>query len=287
MHPILFKIPLFGLFGHEYLPIYSYGVMVALGFLLGSWYVSRQARNFGEDPAKALDLVFYILIAAILGSRILHVLVAEREKFFENPLYLFRIWEGGLVFYGGFIASLLVSVWFFRKHKLPALKFCDFFAPAIALGHAIGRQGCFLAGCCHGRPLLHETWYSVTFPFDPNSLAPSGVPLYPTQLMESGAEFLIFLGLHWVLKRKKIPHHLTVGPKGQSPSAMGQVVGFDGQIISLYLMVYAVVRFLLEFWRGDAERGFVSGTDFSTSQLIAVIMFAFGAGVYLYRRRHA
>lgn len=265
MHPILFKIPLFGLFGHEYLPIYSYGVMVALGFLAGSWYVSRQAKAQGEDPAKALDLVFYILIAAILGSRILHVLVAERERFFENPLYLFRIWEGGLVFYGGLIASLLVSVWFFRKHKLPALKFCDFFAPAIALGHAIGRQGCFLAGCCHGHPLLAQAWYTITFPYNPDSLAPSGVPLYPTQLIESAAEFLIFLGLHWVLKRKK----------------------FDGQVIALYLMLYALARFFIEFWRGDIDRGFVFGGGLSTSQLIALIMFAIGAGFYLYRRKHA
>lgn len=265
MYPILVKIPLFGLFGHEYLPIYSYGVMVAVGFLAGSWYVSRQARFQNEDPAKALDLVFYILIAAIVGSRILHVLVAERDRFLENPFYLFRIWEGGLVFYGGLIASLLVAFWFFKKHRLPALKFCDFFAPAIALGHAIGRQGCFLAGCCHGRPLLTKTWYTVTFPFDPNSLAPPGIPLYPTQLIESGAEFLIFLGLHWVLQRKK----------------------FHGQVIALYLMIYAIARFLIEFWRGDIVRGFLFGTDISTSQFIAMIMFAMGAGLYLYKREHA
>ncbi len=259
MYPILLKIPLFGLFGYDYVPIHSYGVMVALGFLAGSWYVSRQAKRLGEDPVKALDLVFYILIAAILGSRLLHVLVSERERFFENPLYLFKIWEGGLVFYGGLIASLLTAVWFFKKQKLPAWKFCDFFTPALALGHAIGRQGCFLAGCCHGKPLLYSTWYSVTFPSD--SLAPPGIPLYPTQLIESLAEFLIFLGLNWNLKRKK----------------------FDGQIIALYLMIYAVVRFLIELLRGDIERGFVFGGVLSTSQLIAVFLFAIGGGIYVYR----
>lgn len=264
MYPILIKIPLFGLFGHDYLPIYGYGVMVALGFLAGSWYVSRQARSQGEDPAKALDLVFYILIAAIVGSRVLYIFVAERTRLFQDPLYLFKIWEGGLVFYGGLIAALAVSIWFFKKHKLPAWKYCDFFAPAIALGHAVGRQGCFLAGCCHGRPLLSEAWYTVTFPYDPNSLAPGGVPLYPTQLIESAAEFLIFLGLAWGLKRKK----------------------FDGQIISLYLMGYSLARFLIEFSRGDIDRGFVFGTNLSTSQFIAMIMFAIGLGMYLYRRKH-
>lgn len=263
MYPILIKIPLFGLFGYDSLPIHSYGVMMALGFLAGSWYVSRQAKRQGEDPARALDLVFYILIAAIVGSRILYLLVAERARLFQDPLYLFKIWEGGLVFYGGLIAALIVSIWFFRKHRLPAWKYCDFFAPAIALGHAIGRQGCFLAGCCHGRPLLTKAWYTITFPYDPNSLAPAGIPLYPTQLIESAAEFLIFLGLAWGLKRKK----------------------FDGQIVCLYLMAYALARFLIEFLRGDSERGFVFGTLLSTSQFIAMIMFAIGVGMYLYRGR--
>lgn len=261
MYPILVKIPLFGLFGLDSIPIYSYGVMVASGFLIGSWYVGRQARLQGEDPAKAMDLVFYILIAAILGSRVFHVLIAEREQFFKNPLTLFKIWQGGLVFYGGLIFSLLTAVWFFKKYRLPAWKYSDFFAPAIALGHALGRQGCFLTGCCHGKPLLYATWYSVTFPLN-SSLAPGGIPLYPTQLMESLAEFSIFLFLNWKLKRKK----------------------FDGQIICLYLMIYAGARFLIEFLRGDSDRGFLFGTEISTSQGIAVILFAIGMAMYVYRR---
>lgn len=262
MYPILIKIPLFGLFGREFIPIYGYGVMVAAGFLLGSWYVGRQAKKFGEDPAKALDLVFYILIASILGSRILHVLVADRESFFQNPLVLFKIWEGGLVFYGGFIGALLASVWFFKKHRLPAWKYCDFFAPAVALGHALGRIGCFLAGCCYGSPLLEKTWYSIVFPPNPSSLAPANIPLVPTQLLESLAEFLIFLGLNWGLKRKK----------------------FDGQIISLYIMSYAAFRFTIEFWRGDFDRGVVFGSWMSTSQFVAMVLFAIGGGMYVYRR---
>lgn len=261
MFPILLKIPLFGLFGQESFPIHSYGLMVALGFLVGTYYIQRTAKKIGENPAHALDLIFYILIAAIFGSRIFFVLISERDAFFENPLILFKFWEGGLVFYGGFIASLLVSVWYLKKHHLPVWKYFDLFAPAVALGHAIGRLGCFLSGCCFGRPLLSPTWYSVTFPPNPASLAPAGIPLYPTQLLESGAEFLTFLFLAWFFKKRK----------------------FDGQIISLYFMIYAVVRFAIEFFRGDAERGFVLETSFSTSQFIATILFAIGLGFYLYR----
>lgn len=263
MYPVLFEIPLFGLFGHDSFPVYGYGVMVALGFLAGTWFVQREAKREGEDPAKALDLIFYILIAAILGSRVLFIFTTDPSLFWKDPLALFKIWEGGLVFYGGFIASVLVSLWYLRRHHLPAWKFCDFFAPAVALGHAVGREGCFLAGCCYGRPLLTEAWYAVVFPADPASLAPVGIPLYPTQLLESGGEFLIFLGLWWGLRHKK----------------------FDGQIFSVYLMLYALLRFLIEFLRGDLERGHLAGTWISTSQLIAMILFALGAGLYLYRRK--
>lgn len=263
MFPILVKIPLFGLFGLDSFPIHTYGVMVALGFLAGSWVVAREARQAGENPARALDLVFYILIAAILGSRILHVAVSERDLFLENPLHLFKIWQGGLVFYGGLIASLIVAFFYFRIYKLPALKYCDFFAPALALGHGLGRLGCFFTGCCHGSPLLRETWYSVIFPDNPNSLAPAGIPLYPTQFLESGVEFLFFFGLLWGLGRKK----------------------FDGQIFSLYLMLYAVARFGIEFLRGDPVRGFVFDGWMSTSQLIALFLFAGGLGLYWVRCR--
>lgn len=262
MHPILFKIPLFGLFGRESFPLHGYGVMVALGFLAGSWYVQRQARRAGQDPGRALDLVFYVLIAAIFGSRILHVLVSERDLFLKNPLHLFRIWEGGLVFYGGLLASLLVSIWYFRHYRLPAFKYADFFAPAVAMGHSLGRLGCFLAGCCYGRPLLERTWYAIVFPPVEGSLAPAGVPLFPTQIAESLAEFLIFLFLHWKLQRKR----------------------FDGQIVSMYLMLYSAWRFGIEFFRGDLERGFVAGSWISTSQLISMILFAIGLLLYLYRR---
>src|SRR3989338_2255711 len=108
MFPILLKIPILG-----GIPIHGYGVMVALGFIVGSWYIKREAIRVGIDPNRAMDLIFYILIAALLGSRVLYVFTAEWDRFVANPLNLFKICEGGLVFYGGFLGSLAVSSWYF------------------------------------------------------------------------------------------------------------------------------------------------------------------------------
>lgn len=254
MYPVLFKIPLFG-----GITIHTYGLMVAFGFLVALFYVTRESRRVGENPALAMDLAFYVILAAIIGSRILHVAISERERFFQNPLIFFKIWEGGLVFYGGLIAALAVSIWFIRRHKMNALKTCDIFAPAIALGHAIGRIGCTFAGCCYGRMLDHATWFSITFPPNPKSFAPTGVPLYPTQPMEVVGELLNFAILVVLSRYKR----------------------FEGQLIGTYLILYAILRFVVEFYRGDAERGFLFGGLLSTSQTISVILFVIGVLFYV------
>ena len=258
MFPILLKIPILG-----GIPIHGYGVMVALGFIVGSWYIKREAIRVGIDPNRAMDLIFYILIAALLGSRVLYVFTAEWDRFVANPLNLFKIWEGGLVFYGGFLGSLAVSSWYFRRHKLPVWKWCDLFIPAVALGHSFGRLGCFLAGCCYGRPLLENSWFAITFPDHVQSWAPPNVPLYPTQLMESAAEFLTFLLLVSFRKKKK----------------------FEGELFAGYLLIYAIVRGVIETFRGDLDRGTVLVSWLSTSQFISVIMFAVGLFVFLRNRR--
>lgn len=258
MYPVLFKIPLFG-----GITIYSYGVMVALGFVAGMWWVVTESKRVGQNPGRAMDLVFYVILAAILGSRILHVAVSERERFLQEPLMFFKIWEGGLVFYGGLIAAVLVSIWYLRRHRLNTLIYCDIFAPGIALGHALGRIGCFLAGCCYGRALDATHWFCVTFPLDRHSFAPGGVPLYPTQLMESAGEFINF-GILALLSRRK---------------------RFDGQLIATYLMLYALLRGFVEYFRGDAVRGFIIEPWLSTSQFISIIMFALGAALYVWQSK--
>lgn len=254
MYPILFKIPIFG-----GITIHSYGVMVALGFLAGMAWVARESRREGQNPVRAMDLLFYVILAAIVGSRILSVAVSEREKFLSNPLMIFKIWEGGLVFYGGLIGAVLVGFWYMKRHRMPFLLNCDIFAPALALGHAIGRIGCFLAGCCYGRLLDSTAWYGVIFPLHVHSFAPGGIELYPTQLMEALGEFINF-GILVLLRHKK---------------------RFDGQIIATYLMIYAVLRAIIELYRGDLERGFIFEPWLSTSQFISIIMFLAGALLYV------
>ena len=251
MHPILFEIPRIE-FGNWFIgpiPIRMYGLMIGIGFLFGIWLASRRAKKEGIDPDRILDMGVYLLLAAIVGSRLLYVLTNLAE-FSANPLEAFAIWKGGLVFYGGMLAAVPVGIWYVRKHNLPVWKTADIIAPYAALGHAFGRLGCFFAGCCYGAPCSGPV--CITFN-DPHSLAPLGVPLFPTQLMESGGEFLIF-GVLIMLRRYK---------------------KFDGQLFWFYPLFYSVLRFIIEFFRGDAVRGVYFGGLVSTSQIIAVLMFGF------------
>ena len=251
MHPILFEIPRieFGDWAIGPIPIRMYGLMIGIGFLLAITLASRRARKEGVDPDRILDMGVYLLLAAIVGSRILYVLTSLQE-FKANPLDAFAIWKGGLVFYGGLLAAVPVGIWYVRKHNLPVWKTADIMAPYIALGHAFGRLGCFFAGCCYGS--LCSGPVCITY-HDSHSLAPLGVPLFPTQLMESGGEFLIFGALILLRRSKK----------------------FDGQLFWFYPLFYSVLRFIIEFFRGDAIRGLYFGGLVSTSQIIALFLFGF------------
>ncbi|HTP03950.1 MAG TPA: prolipoprotein diacylglyceryl transferase [Nitrospirota bacterium] len=251
MHPILFEIPKIeiGNWIIGPIPIRMYGLMIGIGFLLGIYLASRRAKKEGLDQDLILDMGVYLLLAAIIGSRVLYVLTTLQE-FTRNPLDAFAIWKGGLVFYGGLLAAVPVGIWYVKKHSLPVWKTSDIMAPYVALGHAFGRLGCFFAGCCYGAPCSGP--FCITFN-DSHSLAPLGVPLFPTQLMESGGEFFVF-GALLILRRYK---------------------RFDGQLFWLYSIFYAVLRFSVEFFRGDAVRGLYFGGLISTSQIIAVLMFGF------------
>ncbi|OGW06363.1 MAG: prolipoprotein diacylglyceryl transferase, partial [Nitrospinae bacterium RIFCSPLOWO2_01_FULL_39_10] len=181
MHPILFKI--------GPITIYTYGVLIATAFFLGLALAARQARVEGEDPQKIMDLSFYILISAIVGSRLLYIVV-EYKEYISNPLRIFKVWEGGLVFYGGFIMAMAVVIIYIRKHEMNLWKVGDILAPSVAIGQGVGRLGCFFAGCCYGR----ETDVPWAFIFkDPNTLAPMDVHLHPTQLYDSANGFIIFV----------------------------------------------------------------------------------------------
>lgn len=255
MHPVFLHIPLFGGFN-----IYSYGVMVALGFALGILWTTREAKRVGVSQDLVVDLAFYLIVAAIVGSRILFIIVEWRD-YVADPLKILRIWEGGLVFYGGLLGALLIGYWYVRKYKLSYFSLGDLFLPAVALGHSIGRLGCFLAGCCYGK-FCTIPWIAVSFPNKPFTIAPADLPLYPTQLIESAMEFLLFLGLVWISRRKK----------------------FEGQVLLLYVIGYAITRSVIEILRGDQARGFVIPEILSTSQTISALLILLAICVYFYRR---
>lgn len=237
MHPILIKI--------GPITIYSYGFFLAIGFILAIFYSTREAKRAGVDPQKISDLAFYLIIAALVGSRLLFI-ITEPHDFIENPLEVFKIWKGGLVFYGGFIGALITGIWYVKKHGMPIWKTSDIIAPGIALGQSLGRIGCFSAGCCYGKETTVP--WAVTFT-DINSLARLGVPLHPTQLYEAALDFCIFLFLISFRRRKT----------------------FDGQLIWLYTLLYAVARFIVELFRGD-PRGSAFDNLLSTSQIIGIVM---------------
>jgi len=252
MHPILIKI--------GPLAIHTYGFMIATGFLIGLYLAVRQAKKEGMSSERVTDLAFYILLAAIIGSRVLFILI-NAGHYLQNPLDIFKIWEGGLVFYGGVLFAVPVAIWYLKKHNLRVWSTGDIFAPSIAIGHAFGRLGCFFAGCCYGKAAETLPW-AVIFS-DPECLAPRDVPLHPTQLYESGGELINFLILISLRRHKS----------------------FNGQLIMTYLLLYSVLRFIVEIFRGDTERGYLI-SHISVSQGISILMFLIAIiGMVVLKRR--
>ncbi len=235
MHPVLFK---FGEFA-----IHTYGFFVAMAVLAGIAIAKYEARRLGLDTEKVVDACFYVVVAAIIGSRLFYVLT-NLEFFKSEPMEVFKIWNGGLVFYGGFIAAALVLIVFLKIHHLPLGKMSDIAALSLPLGHAFGRIGCFFAGCCYGK-LCHEPW-AVTFT-NPDSLAPLYVPLHPTELYSSASNFLIFILIFFLRRFKK----------------------YDGQMFWVYIACYGIARSTIEIFRGDF-RGATMFNTFSISQTIGI-----------------
>ncbi|MGA2772053.1 MAG: prolipoprotein diacylglyceryl transferase [Bryobacteraceae bacterium] len=252
MYPEFLQIPF----------LHTYGVLVALAFLAGLWMATRLAKPAGLDAGAVVNLGIYCALSAIAGAKLMMFLVdlPYYARYPSEILTLATLQAGG-VFYGGLIAALAIAWWYMRRTGLPALKTADIFAPAIALGHGIGRLGCFSAGCCWGMA-CHLPW-AVTFT-NPvaNQLVgvPLGVPLHPTQLYESFAEFFIFGVLYWRIRK---PH---------PPGAM----------IALYLMLYSTARFVVEFFRYH-EQANPFGGPLDASQWISLALFLLGLRLYTYR----
>jgi len=240
MHPILFDSGSFTL--------YSYGGLLAAAYLLGLQFALVRARSRGLDRQRVMDLGIWIIVSALAGAKLL-LLVTDFRHYTDNTRALLDLARSAGVFYGGLIGAVAVAFVYMRWHSMPLWTTTDVFAPGIALGHAVGRLGCLMAGCCFGRPT--SVPWAITFRNPAaalNSDTPLGVPLHPTQLYEAGAELAILGALLW-FERKGRP--------------------FPGRTFWTYMLLYAVSRFVIEFYRGD-PRGVIG--IFSTSQFVSLIL---------------
>ena len=241
MHPVVFRLGKF--------VVYSYSLMVVVAFAAGLLYAYYEAKRIGEDTNKVIDLSIYVFISAFIGARLLHVLT-EWRIYLHDPVRIFKIWEGGLVYYGGFILAILVIIVYVKAYKLSLPKWADLTAPVAMIELVFGRIGCFLNGCCYGR--IAPSWlpWKVTYPSSVMPLELGGIPLHPAPLYESLAAALIAGFLIWRNFHKK----------------------YDSEVVWLMVFLYAIARFILEFFRAD-ERGGISFLNLSTSQLISIGLF--------------
>ncbi len=276
MRPVLFSVHLFS----RDFALHTYGLAIATAFLVAIFVGTRTAARSGEDPDKVRDLCFWLLVSSLVGARLVFVAtnVPEYVRLCREEHDCFRalrVWEGGLVFYGGFFGALAGAVYYTRRYAMNFWRPAAILAPSVAPGHFFGRLGCFAAGCCWGREASGRALaWAVRFPSE--SLAfqdyvargalPSGAevtpPLHPVQLYEAFGELALFFALSLYGRRKR----------------------WDGQVLVAYLAGYAVLRFVVELFRGDAARKFVVGW-LSTSQLLALVAIVFAAALFAWRRR--
>ncbi len=243
--------------------IHTYGLLLAVAFIAGIWLTSRNARRQGVDPDAIWNLGLIVIFSALVGAKLL-LFLSDYTYYSQNPREIFALstLRSSGVYYGGLLLALAASAWYLRARHLPPWTVADLAAPGIALGQAIGRLGCLSAGCCFGKPtqLPWGITFTDRYSYD-NVGVPLNTPLHPTQLYEAAGSLALSLFLLWRLSRK----HVT------------------GQIILEYLVLYALLRFVVEFFRDD-ERGFVLRGLLSTSQLIAVLTVLVSAGVLYYLR---
>lgn len=238
------------LFSIGSLTVHGYGLMIGIGFILAMLLAEYRAKRLGLREEAIIDITIIAGVSGFLGAKLLYVIV-EFDEFIKNPKAV--LGSAGFVVYGGIIAGVLCCMLYCKVKKLNFMEYFDLVMPEIALAQGFGRIGCFLAGCCYGKET--SAWYGVTFPAD--CLAPAGVSLIPTQLFSAAGDF-IFAIILFILQR-------TLYKKKKKTS---------GIVTAVYLMLYAVGRFLIEFLRND-PRGSVG--VLSTSQFIAIFMFAAGA----------
>lgn len=237
MYPVLLK--------YGPIQIFTYGFFLALAFLSAIYLSAQEAKRQGLNQARFYDLCFYIVLGAIVGSRLLYVLL-ELPTFIAHPLKIFALWEGGLVFHGGMIMAFLVAFYYMRRHALPWRQCLDSLAVGMPVGQILGRIGCFMAGCCYGAPV--DLPWAVTFT-NPESLCPLREPLHPSQLYEA----LLLLGVFGIIYRMRTRKR------------------FQGQLVLTYFCLAGVVRFLTEFVRNPMDyRGPIIWANMPLTQVVAL-----------------
>jgi phosphatidylglycerol:prolipoprotein diacylglycerol transferase len=245
MFPYLFHIGKFSL------P--TYGALVAVAFLTALWLTSRFAKERGVSSEKVVNLGVYCALVGMLGAKVLMIAMDPEYRAHPEEIFTRETLQSAGIFYGGFIAALLFAYFYMRRQNMAVLATADLFAPGVAIGHGIGRLGCFAAGCCWGKP-TNLPW-AVTFTSkDATTGVPLGVPLHPTQLYEALAEGIICLVLIWRLKRGHV----------------------EGSVIGLYLLLYGMVRFAVEFLRIHDGSNPLGG-PFVLEQWISLVVAVCGA----------
>lgn len=241
MHPKLFTI------GSFYLP--TYGVVLAIAYLSAIAFLTHRAGKEGLSKNKIADLSIYLLAASILGAKLM-LAVVDLKDYIADPHSMVELIRSGGVFQGGLIAATLVAIWYIHKHQLPLWSVADMAAPAIALGVAIGRWGCFSAGCCYGKPTTLPWAVTFTNQFAHDAVGtPLNIPLHPTQIYSSLNALILFGICEYIYRHRK----------------------FKGQVFWLFVLLYSITRGILEEFRGDLVRGFVVPGVLSTAQFIGIL----------------
>lgn len=221
MFPIILKI--------GPLTIHTYGFMMAVGVGFALWLLFVQAKKQGLPPSTIIDMAFYTIIISLIGAKLI-LFIGNFSYYMRYPGELFSLARSGGVFQGGLTFGILFALWYLRRHRIPTWKAADIIGPGLALGHGFGRIGCFSAGCCYGRETSLPWGVAFKSEYAHNLTGiPLSTSLHPTQLYESALNFLNFFVLFLVLKRKR----------------------FDGQVFSFYIINYSIIRYIVEFYRGD------------------------------------
>jgi len=224
-------------------PIYWYGIMVALAFLAGVLHLTWLARKTGRPETAGSDIGFWLMLSGVIGGRVAYIMANYRD-YLADPWTIIRVDQGGLIFYGGFIGAMMAGIIYSRVKREPFLVFSDYVITALPLAHALGRLGCFLNGCCYG---------SITLL--PWRVFVNGTPRHPVQLYEALLGLMVYGVLLWAYGRVKIP----------------------GRVLAVYLMLYPVGRFIVEFWRGDPRQ---HGFGLTVAQNISLVLFAAGVALW-------